>query len=529
VNGETKVETAKNVYRGTSNGLNGYWVENLTKSFKYYEDPVKVAIRNAAQAVLGHTPSDAEWSQWRVLAADSAADIIKNKADITSLYSSLLGRAPTAAEMLSALTRMMNGTSYSTIYNQVYASSATARVASIFPGMPISAAEAAKIANLSAATLNNIKPPAIPGESIYPAGLYGRDSATWRNLFNGGWSWTDRNALVTRALGGKTVPSRPYNADELMKFVGWESNGWWQNNNMTNLVASLGGVYQVISQGSRPKIAVTFKASPGATVQRGLLWGNNASYIVDLTYPGGLDQTVSYFMSEGARYLDMYKSFNSVGASAAAAEAKSRAEEVMAMLAGVVSDPLVLDLNGNGKIDVTGKSSAKLRTPENSAFVKTGSVKFDLFKSGQAVSTEWVKDGDALLVDDTDGMTSKMIASGKPLTGVNLFGDVDGYSGGFYKLTAMDNESKQASLDIQLSKGFGVLKGDELKDIKVWIDNGDGVATADEIKSLNELGITEIGLKPQMVKTANGETLEQSYFIRNGEKHLIQEVWFAHE
>ncbi|HBN07952.1 MAG TPA: hypothetical protein DD435_04645 [Cyanobacteria bacterium UBA8530] len=478
-------------------------------------------------SILGALAADIATGK-TTLAAVTAA-VTANRAQIASAYTAFLGRAATAAEMTSALERIAMGTSFTTIYNEVYASSATARVAASFPGMPISAAEAAKIATLSSAAISNIKPPAnMPGESVYPAGLFGRDAATWQGLLDGGWSWTCRIALVNRATNGAAVPARAYNFDELMNFAGWVSTGWWTNNAESTLTQNLGGVYQVINAGSNPKIAPVFQTSPGAQTIQALLWGSSGSY-VDTTFPGGLDKTVAYFMEEGARYLDMYKSFNSVGATVAAAEAKSRSQEIMAMLAGVVSDPLVLDLNANGKIDVTGKSSARIRNKDNTAFVKTASVKFDLYKSGKPVSTEWIKDGDAFLVDDTNGMTSEAIASGKALTGVNLFGDVDGYAGGFYKLIAMDRDAKQASLEIKLAKGFGVLKGDELNNLKLWIDNGDGVAKADEIKPLSAFGITEIGLKPEMVKQSNGELFEQSYFIRNGQKHLMQEVWFSHE
>lgn len=195
-----------------------------------------------------------------------------------------------------------------------------------------------------------------------------------------------------------------------------------------------------------------------------------------------------------------------------------------------LSDPIVLDLNGNGKIDVTGKSSAKFRNKQNQVFVANGAVMFDLLNIGKQVRTEWVKPGDGFLVDNRKNAARRLVANGKNLTTANLFGDTEGHLSGFFKLAGeFDPLAKVASTTGQVPKGLGILKGDSLKDILVWRDNGDGKATEAELVSLAELGITELKLPARFVMTPNGEYLDQATFVQNGKARLMQEVWFAHE
>lgn len=195
-----------------------------------------------------------------------------------------------------------------------------------------------------------------------------------------------------------------------------------------------------------------------------------------------------------------------------------------------LGDPLVLDLNGNGRIDVTGKSSAKFRKKGNDVFTAENAVRFDLLGTGSPVRTEWIHSGDGFLVDNRNNVARKLAAAHKNLTIHNLFGDTKLYPGGFAKLAKeFDSKSKVASArGSVVAPGLGILKGKELENLLVWIDNGDGKVAPSELHTLKSLGITEIRL-PAHFKKADGEFLEQATFVRNGKPHLIQEVWFAHE
>jgi hypothetical protein len=532
-----KVETEKtNSYRGTSGGQDGFWVEYVTRTYRFAEDPQKATIRDAFASVFGREPNAAEWDQWSGALKKGTAEELKNdQGKVVDLYKQLLGRTPTGDELLAGLTGMVNGKSYQALRDELYAKSA-ARIAATFPGLTLSAAEINKIASLSTATLNNI---GIPG---------GVNKDSIENIARGAYAWkvssvsvADRLSVAQNARNGQTA-TRNWNTGELMKFVGWmDSSGQMlgYSQPVNNDILAPGGQrfgYQNGSwTGNFDRVAPLYLDNINDGSIKNRVWGgnyigyNNGSYTM---MDANTRDNVAWVMSEGQRYMDMYKAFNSVGATNAANEAKLRAQRTMALLASTYSyhDPIALDLNHNGKIDVTGKSAAKYRAKENETFVKEGAVMFDLLGNGKAVRTEWLKNGDGFLVDDTDGKTTKMIASGQKISCLNLFGDVDGHASGYFKLAGMDNESKFAAKDpkVKLSEGFGILKGEELKNLKVWIDDGDGVANLAELKTLAELGITEIGAVPTMV-TKNGEILEQSYFVQNGKKYITQEIWFAQD
>lgn len=176
-------------------------------------------------------------------------------------------------------------------------------------------------------------------------------------------------------------------------------------------------------------------------------------------------------------------------------------------------DPLVLDLNHDGKIGVTGNTTA--RDGDRSQLGRT--VLFDLDGDGIKDEIEWlVGDGDGLLVDDRDGgATGAMLTTGE-IDGKRLFGDERGtYYNGYAKLASFDKD------------GDGKLTGDELDGLKVWIDDGDAKLEMGELKTLRELGITEISVKMHHEQNEKGETLERSTFVQNGQTYMTEDVWFG--
>ncbi len=194
------------------------------------------------------------------------------------------------------------------------------------------------------------------------------------------------------------------------------------------------------------------------------------------------------------------------------------------------SDPLVFDLNGNGKIDVTGLSSAKVRAEKNMQFVADGSVMFDIRGKGTPDRIEWVKPGDGILIDNRKNKAKQQVAQGKPLSIVHLFGDSDGNTGGFMKLARdFHSKAKVASSGANVAEDLGVLKGKDLEDMLMWMDNGDGKAAPNELHTLASLGITEIRLPHRFRKNQDDELVEYASFVRNGKSFLIEEVWFGRE
>lgn len=128
-------------------------------------------------------------------------------------------------------------------------------------------------------------------------------------------------------------------------------------------------------------------------------------------------------------------------------------------------DPLTLDLNGNGRIDL-----GRTRT-------------FDLAGQGDAGEIPFVSGGDAFLALDRDG-------NGRIDNGTELFGDQHGAANGFDELAKFDRNGDgriDASDDVYARLR---LLGDF---------NGDG---ADELKRLSEAGVTRIDLGYRNVSEA---------------------------
>ncbi len=174
-----------------------------------------------------------------------------------------------------------------------------------------------------------------------------------------------------------------------------------------------------------------------------------------------------------------------------------------------VWSPIAFDMNSDGKIGTTGESTAKDRVA-GTQLGKT--VQFDLDGDGKKESIEWmVGDGDALLIDNTDGNAATN------MNGKRLFGDQNGqFSDGYQQLQSKD------------TNGNGKISGDELKGLNLWFDDGDGKVEAGELKTLSEANIAEISTQRNDVRNERGETLMQSTAkTTSGETILTEDVWFG--
>ncbi len=171
-----------------------------------------------------------------------------------------------------------------------------------------------------------------------------------------------------------------------------------------------------------------------------------------------------------------------------------------------IHSPIALDLTGRGRIETTGDTTAP--NLMRSYIGKT--IAFDMSGNGRPVQTEWLTgNGQGLLVDNRDGKAATN------MSGRRLFGDGEGFGNGYEKLARLDTSHT------------GVLKGHDLDGLAVWIDDGDGIVQPGELKTLAELGVTEISAAPMVVDGKRGEKFVRSWAVRNGMPIMTEDVWFA--
>ena len=159
------------------------------------------------------------------------------------------------------------------------------------------------------------------------------------------------------------------------------------------------------------------------------------------------------------------------------------------------SDPITLDLNGNG-IELTNYGNG---------------ARFDITGTGQAATTAFVSGGDAFLALDRNA--NGVIDSGK-----ELFGDQNGARNGYEELAKLD--SNLDGLINKLDKDFAKLV--------LFKDNGNGRTEPAELVSLSEAGIVELSLNYQSVNmtAAGGNRIGQiaSYRRADGSNGLAADT-----
>lgn len=153
--------------------------------------------------------------------------------------------------------------------------------------------------------------------------------------------------------------------------------------------------------------------------------------------------------------------------------------------------PVALDLNNDGQIGVTGETTSI----DKSGVSEIGrTVEFDIDNDGSNDTIEWFSgDGDGILIDNRDGNAANDMDGGR------LFGDEGGkYSNGYEKLAALDADDN------------GLLEGDELDGLEVWVDDGDATVESGEFRKLQDLGIFRISTNMTITTDAQGRDLMQS-------------------
>ena len=167
-------------------------------------------------------------------------------------------------------------------------------------------------------------------------------------------------------------------------------------------------------------------------------------------------------------------------------------------------DPLILDLDGDGIHTVS---------------INDG-VTFDHDGDGVKENSGWVSATDGLLVRDINN--DGFITSGK-----ELFGDQTAINSG--NSQAADGYEALAALDSNQDNVINSLD-DKFSELKVWIDaDQDGITDSGELKSLAELGITELSLDYQEVSVDEfgNEVIKQSSFVQNNETKTLSDVNLA--
>ena len=164
------------------------------------------------------------------------------------------------------------------------------------------------------------------------------------------------------------------------------------------------------------------------------------------------------------------------------------------------TDPLVLDLNGDGV---------------NLSSMAGNSASFDVDKDGFAERVGWVRGGDGILVRDLNN-------NGKIDNIGEMFGNDQ--TSGFTQLATLDgnHDGKISADDNGLAdfNGDGVLDASDTFDtLKVWVDsNEDGKTDTGELKSLAELNIVSIAVGATATNTVDsGNTITATGTFQRGD------------
>lgn len=165
-----------------------------------------------------------------------------------------------------------------------------------------------------------------------------------------------------------------------------------------------------------------------------------------------------------------------------------------------IVSPIVFDTKKIGTIITTqsGETSpARERNPL-----------FDLEGNGRKMHVEWpIGDGQAWLVDNRDGQAAT------DMNGNRLFGNLQDDDHGYQKLARLD------------SSGTGILSGVDLEGLALWFDDGNAQVDEGELKSLKELGITEVDTRAEWQTLPDGRMALRATAVMNGTTIMTEDVF----
>lgn len=153
--------------------------------------------------------------------------------------------------------------------------------------------------------------------------------------------------------------------------------------------------------------------------------------------------------------------------------------------------PIVLDLKGSGKLMASNGNWLP-----HKEFMKDRLAIFDFYGSGDPVVMEWVGAEDGLLCAPKNGKVD----------GTSLFGIANGFADGYEELQVTRDKNRD-----------GKVSGAELEGLSVWQDaNGNAIAERGELKTVQELGISEISVEHKNYKSS---------FVMNGKQQASFDWW----
>ena len=163
-----------------------------------------------------------------------------------------------------------------------------------------------------------------------------------------------------------------------------------------------------------------------------------------------------------------------------------------------VSDPLIIDLNGDGFFDITP--------------IEKG-VNFDLHSEGRKQAVAWLG-VDGFLFHDRN-------KNGIVDSGLEFFGNITGYSDGFEHMASYDDNKD------------GILSSadTEFEYMGIWQDgNHDGVCTQNEVMTLKEMSIQAFMLSKSVFDSISGASRVKyvSYALANDSTPMLVGDAFLH-
>lgn len=177
--------------------------------------------------------------------------------------------------------------------------------------------------------------------------------------------------------------------------------------------------------------------------------------------------------------------------------------------------PVVIDLNRNGQIDITGFTATqdKLYT-----LFSTGRfVDFDVWGSGDKAKIDWIKGGTDGIIVEWDANNPKKEFTGLDLMGVRRIGD-DGsdidFDNGFEKMKSFDTNAD------------GELAGEEVAKLAIWVDNGNAILEDGEIFSFAAKNITSLSVNAETETSFYGFDALRSRASGPGLSFMMEDVWF---
>ncbi|WP_296201287.1 cadherin domain-containing protein [Sphingorhabdus sp.] len=176
-----------------------------------------------------------------------------------------------------------------------------------------------------------------------------------------------------------------------------------------------------------------------------------------------------------------YRNFTIGGNGSSARVTARHAQGVVDAAAGQIAPAAILSFNNR----TIGMLSTILVDLDGDGLearnAKRTNASFDMDADGIADDTGWVSGGDGMLVIDRDGDGAITHASE-----LSFLSEKEDATSAWDGLSVLDN-TRDGKIDAQDAR-FG--------ELKIWADrNGDGISQADELKSLTDMGITEIALR----------------------------------